>query len=62
MKAKTTRNAEQIKLDLEPEPEQSGEQPSIEAEFPETPEHLERSSMGQRKEEASKPIYLIRYE
>jgi len=62
MKTKTTKTATTIKLDLEPEPEQSSEEPFIEGEFPEAPDTLERPSMGQRKEEASKPIYLVRYE
>jgi len=61
MKTKTTVN-KTTKLDLEPEPEKTGEEPLIEAEFPELPGALERPSMEQRKEEASKPIYLIRYE
>jgi hypothetical protein len=60
MKTKTTTKT--IKLDLEPEPEEKGEEPFIEAEFPEAPDALERPNMEQRKGEASKPIYLIRYE
>ena len=61
MKTKTT-VVKTTKLDLEPEPEKTGEEPFIEAEFPEAPDAFERPSMEQRKEEASKPIYLVRYE
>jgi hypothetical protein len=59
---KTARTAKTIQLDLEPKPEETGEEPFIEAEFPEAPHALERPSLEQRKGEASKPIYLIRYE
>ncbi len=63
MKTKTTtKTARTIQLDLEPKPEKTGEEPFIEAEFPEPPDALERPSMERRREEASKPIYLIRYE
>jgi len=61
MKTKTA-TTKTIRLDVEPEPKETGEEPLIEAEFPESPDALEKPSMGQRKEEASKPIYLIRYE
>jgi len=60
MKTKTTTEATKtIKLDLEIEPEKTGEEPLIEAEFPDT---IERPSLANRKEEASKPLYLVRYE
>ena len=62
MENNTTTTAKTKRQKLEPEPEQSGEEPFIEAEFPEAPDTLEKPSMEQRKEEASKPIYLIRYE
>jgi hypothetical protein len=58
---KTARTAKTIQLDLEPKPQETGE-PFIEAEFPEAPDIQERPSLEQRKGEASKPIYLIRYE
>jgi hypothetical protein len=57
--SKTTRT---IKLDLEVEPEKTDEAPLIEIEIPEAPETLERPSLDNRKEAASKPLYLVRYE
>ena len=63
MKTNTTTKTSRVpKLDLEAEPEKTGEGPLIEVEFPEVPDALERPSMGHRKEEASKPLYLARYE
>ena len=58
----TTKTNRPLKLDLEAEPEKTGEEPLIEVEFPEVPEALGRPSMEHRKEEASKPLYLTRYE
>jgi len=58
----TTKPSRTPKLDLEAEPEKAGDEPLIEVEFPEVPDALERPSMEHRKEEASKPLYLARYE
>ncbi len=58
----TTKTTRPLKLGLEAEPEKTGEGPLIEVEFPEVPDALERPSMEHRKEEASKPLYLTRYE
>jgi len=57
--SKTTRNS---KLDLEVEPEKTDEGSLIEIQIPEPPDVLERPSLEHRKEEASKPLYLARYE
>jgi hypothetical protein len=57
--SKTTRS---LKLDLEVEPEKTDEGPLIEIEIPEPPDTLERPSLEHRKVEASKPLYLARYE
>ena len=57
--SKTTRT---IKLDLEAEPEKTGDGSLIEIEIPEAPETLGRPSLDNRKEAASKPLYLARYE
>ena len=63
MKTNTpTKTTRAPKLDLEAEPEKTGEEPLVEVEFPEVPDALERPSMEHRKEEASKPLYLTRYE
>ncbi|HKZ93960.1 MAG TPA: hypothetical protein VJ249_05200 [Candidatus Bathyarchaeia archaeon] len=56
---KTTTTAE---LDLDSEPERTGEEPLIEIEIPVTPDTLEKPSRAHRKKEAAKPMYLIRYE
>ena len=56
---KTTRTP---KPDLEVELEKTDEGPLIEVEFPEAPDTLERPSLEHRKVEASKPLYLTRYE
>jgi len=58
----TSRTTKTIKLDLEVEPEKTNEGPLIEIEIPEAPETLERPSLDHRKVEASKPLYLARYE
>ncbi len=57
--SKTTRS---IKLGLEVEPEKTDDGSLIEIEIPEAPDTLERPSLEHRKEEASKPLYLARYE
>lgn len=49
-------------MDLEEEPEKTDEGSLIEIEIPDTPDTLERPSLEHRKEEASKPLYLARYE
>lgn len=58
----TSKIARQPKLDLEVEPEKTDEGPLIEIEIPEAPDTLERPALEHRKEEASKPLYLARYE
>jgi hypothetical protein len=57
-----SRKTKPIKLDLEVELEKTNEGPLIEIEIPDAPSTLERPSLDHRKEEASKPLYLARYE
>ena len=60
MKTKTTIEANKtVKLDLEIDPEKTGDEPFIEVEFPDI---IERPSLADRKQEALKPLYLVRYE
>jgi hypothetical protein len=63
MKTKTTaRTTRNLKLNLEVDPQEKEEGPLIEVEFPEAPDTLDRPRLDHRKEEASKPLYLARYE
>lgn len=56
--AKTTRT---IELNLDPEIESTSDEPLIEIEIPE-PNVVQGPETEDRKKEASKPLYLIRYE
>jgi hypothetical protein len=58
----TSRTTKTIKLDLEAEPNKTDDGPLIEVEIPDAPETLERPNLDHRKVEASKPLYLARYE
>ncbi len=62
MKSNPTKTIKTLKFDPEIEPRETDEGPLIEIEFPENPDIIERPSIEHRKEEASKPLYLARYE
>lgn len=57
----TGRTARPIELNLEPEIENTGDEPLVEIEIPE-PDAIREADTKRRKKEASKPLYLIRYE
>jgi hypothetical protein len=63
MKNNTTSKATRTsKPDIKVEPERMDEGSLIEIDIPEPPDFLERPSLEHRKEAASKPLYLTRYE
>jgi hypothetical protein len=61
MKAPTAKTTRPIELNLDPEIDNTGDEPLIEIEIPE-PDAMHASDATHRKKEASKPLYLIRYE
>jgi len=58
----TSKTTTTSKPDIKVEPERIDEGSLIEIEIPEPPDVLERPSLEHRKVEASKPLYLARYE
>jgi hypothetical protein len=61
MKTPTAKTTRPIELNLEPEIESTSDEPLIEIEIPE-PNAVHAADTEHRKKEASKPLYLIRYE
>jgi hypothetical protein len=57
----TSKTNRPIELNLDPEIENTGDEPLIEIEIPE-PNAMHEPDTEHRKKEASKPLYLIRYE
>lgn len=61
MKKPRAKTTDSIELNLEPEIENTSDEPLIEIEIPE-PDAVRELETEDRKKEASKPLYLIRYE